>query len=89
MRHHCLLSQRRLEFDSFAKNSDLHKEAAFIPEVVPQGDEVVIAKISSSPFNSTNIDFVLRNLGVVHIVLAGVMTNGCVESTARDAADRG
>jgi nicotinamidase-related amidase len=64
------------------------KDAEIIPEVAPQGDEVVIAKTSSSPFNSTNVDFVLRNLGVEQIVLTGVMTSGCVESTARDAADR-
>ncbi len=65
------------------------KEAEFLPEVAPRDDEIVIAKTSSSPFNSTNIDTVLHNIGVRQIVLTGVMTSGCVESTARDASDRG
>ncbi|HET7055688.1 MAG TPA: isochorismatase family cysteine hydrolase, partial [Thermomicrobiales bacterium] len=65
------------------------REAEILPEVAPVGDELVIAKTSSSPFNSTNIDVMLRNLGIEQLVLVGVMTSGCVESTARDAADRG
>lgn len=65
------------------------READFLPEVAPRGDEIVIAKTSSSPFNSSTVDLILRNLGIRQIVLTGVMTSGCVESTARDAADRG
>lgn len=65
------------------------KEAEFIPELAPVGDEVVISKTSSSPFNSSNIDQVLRNLGVKQLYVTGVMTSGCVETTVRDAADRG
>jgi ureidoacrylate peracid hydrolase len=38
---------------------------------------------------STKIDYVLRNLGVTSVVLVGMITNQCVESTARDAADLG
>jgi nicotinamidase-related amidase len=65
------------------------KEAEFIPELAPIGDEVVISKTSSSPFNSSNIDLVLRNLGIRQLFVTGVMTSGCVETTVRDAADRG
>lgn len=42
-----------------------------------------------SLFTSTSAAYVLRNLGVTSLVLVGMVTNQCVESTARDAADLG
>ena len=63
------------------------KEAQFLPEVAPEGDELVIAKVTSSVFNSTNIDRLLRNLGIKNLIIAGVVTNGCVESSTRSAAE--
>jgi len=63
------------------------KEAQFLPEVGPQGDELVISKVTSSAFNSTNIDRLLRNLGIRNLIITGVVTNGCVESTTRSAAE--
>jgi nicotinamidase-related amidase len=63
------------------------KEAQLLEEVAPQGDELVLSKVTSSAFNSTNIDRLLRNLGIRNLVITGVVTNGCVESTARSAAE--
>ena len=63
------------------------KEAEILPEVGPQGDELVISKSTSSPFNSTNIDRLLRNLGIRTLIFVGVVTNGCIESSARSAAE--
>jgi nicotinamidase-related amidase len=63
------------------------KEAQFLEEVAPQGDELVISKVTSSAFNSTNIDRLLRNLGIRNLIITGVVTNGCVESTTRSAAE--
>jgi nicotinamidase-related amidase len=63
------------------------KDAEFIPDVAPRGDEIVISKVTSSPFNSTNIDRVLRNLGIRDVIVVGVVTNGCIESTVRSAAE--
>jgi nicotinamidase-related amidase len=63
------------------------KEAQILDEVAPQGDELTIGKVTSSAFNSTNIDRILRNLGVRNVVITGVVTNGCVESTARSATE--
>lgn len=65
------------------------RDAEFLPEIAPQGDEIVISKTTASPFNSSVIDYVLRNVGIEQIVLTGVMGSGCVESTARDATDHG
>ena len=63
---------------------------AHIPEALgPVGDEIVIPKTSSSVFISTNLDYVLRNLDVHYLVVAGVLTDQCVDSAVRDACDLG
>ncbi|MFM0557878.1 isochorismatase family protein [Paraburkholderia sediminicola] len=40
-------------------------------------------------FNSTMLDYVLRNLGIESVVMAGVLTDQCVDMAVRDGADRG
>ena len=57
--------------------------------LAPAAGELVIDKNTSSPFNSTGIESLLRNMDVETLVLAGMATDMCVETTARDAADRG
>jgi ureidoacrylate peracid hydrolase len=57
--------------------------------IAPEGDEMVIPKTSSSVFISTNLDYILRNLGVRSLILAGVLTDQCIDSTVRDACDLG
>lgn len=64
-------------------------EAKVIEAVGPRGDEIIIPKTASGIFNATNIDYVLRNLGVDFLIIYGVVTDQCVESAIRDAADRG
>ena len=58
-------------------------------EIAPGADDIVIPKTSSGVFNSTNIDYVLRNLGIHYLVISGVVTDQCVDMAVRDAADRG
>lgn len=55
--------------------------------IQPGPDEIVVPKTSSSVFMTTNIDRLLRNLGVKYLVLAGCLTDQCVESAVRDACD--
>jgi nicotinamidase-related amidase len=64
-------------------------EHQIVDELAPLDDELVIDKNSSSPFNGTGIDQLLRNLKVETLVVAGMATDMCVETTARDAGDRG
>lgn len=64
-------------------------DAHVLDEIAPVGDEIVISKTASSVFNSTNIDYVLRALGVKQLVIAGIATDQCVESAIRDACDLG
>jgi len=65
------------------------KEAQLLDEVAPVGDEIVVSKSSSGAFATTNLDRILRNLGITALLFTGTSTGGCVESTARDAADLG
>ena len=60
-----------------------------VDEIAPGEDEIVLPKSSSSVFVSTNIDYILRNLGVQQLVISGVLTDQCVESAIRDACDLG
>lgn len=60
-----------------------------IDQLKPGKDEIILPKSSSSVFVSTHIDYILRNLGVKQIVLAGILTDQCVESAVRDACDLG
>jgi len=64
-------------------------EGQFLQDLAPRKGELVINKLSGSAFNSTNIDFVLHNMGIKYLVLTGVATHGCVSATGLDAGDRG
>ena len=64
-------------------------EGAIIAPLAPAPDEIVLPKTSSGVFNSTNIDYVLRNLGIRFLIVAGIVTDQCVDMAVRDAADRG
>jgi ureidoacrylate peracid hydrolase len=65
------------------------RDARVIDALAPEGDEIVIPKTSSSPFISTNIHYVLGNLGAKHLIVCGLLTDQCVDSTVRDACDYG
>jgi ureidoacrylate peracid hydrolase len=65
------------------------REAEVIDELAPLDNEIVIPKTSSSLFNSTNFEYVLRNLGVEYVMVMGMLTDQCVETTVRDGCDRG
>jgi ureidoacrylate peracid hydrolase len=63
---------------------------AQVPDIVaPLDDEIVIRKTSSSAFISTNIDYLLRNLGIRSLMIVGLLTDQCIDSTVRDACDLG
>ena len=64
-------------------------DAKVLDAIAPAGDEIVLPKTSSSVFISTNIDYVLRNLGVRQLAIAGLVTDQCIESAVRDACDLG
>lgn len=53
-------------------------------EVGPEAGETVVVKHRYSGFIGTDLDLVLRSMGVRTLVLTGIASNGCVEATARD-----
>ena len=63
-------------------------DSQIVHDVAPRDDEILILKQSYGAFNSTGIDMTLRNLGIDTVFLTGLVTNGCVETTATGAADR-
>ena len=56
---------------------------------VPTKGDIVIPKTACSVFTSTNIKYVLDNLFIEQLVICGQLTDQCVESAVRDAADLG
>jgi nicotinamidase-related amidase len=57
----------------------------FAREFTPRQNELVVAKYRSSGFWGTNLLMLLRSNGIKTVVVGGCTTEGCVESTARDA----
>ena len=58
-------------------------------EIAPESDDLVIDKTTFGAFNGSSIDETLRRMRIDTLLVTGVSTNLCVETTARDAADRG
>lgn len=70
----------------FALNSP---GAAIHPALTPLADETVITKTLPSSFDRTPLDATLKSWGVTTLILAGLMTHMCVETTARGALPLG
>ena len=62
---------------------------AIVPELAPQTGEVVIDKPGKGAFYATNLDEWLHELSVSHLIVTGVTTEVCVQTTMREANDRG
>lgn len=61
----------------------------FVPEVAPLPGETVIVKPGKGAFYATALGEVLSAAGVTHLLLGGVTTEVCVQTTMREANDRG
>ena len=62
----------------------------FHPDLAPQpGDEIAKEHWLTSAFPNTDVDYILRQHGIDHVVVVGMTTNTCVESTARYAVEMG
>lgn len=56
-----------------------------LPALAPESGEHILRKSRYSAFVGTELESVLRNLGIERILITGVMTHLCCETTARDA----
>ena len=61
----------------------------FVPERYPAEDEIVVEKPGKGAFFATDLDALLEMKAITHLVFTGVTTEVCVQTTMREAADRG
>ncbi|UJR08362.1 hypothetical protein I4U23_012633 [Adineta vaga] len=83
---------RDRSLDHKLSNIFIPKDSYFgqvIDDVAPHDDDIWLKKTSSGVFNSTNIDYLLRNLQRNYLVIMGFLTDQCVDMAVRDAADKG
>jgi len=59
-----------------------------VPELKPQAGDIVLYKTRFSGFYQTDLDATLKKLGIKYLIVTGVTTSICVESTVRDAMFR-
>ena len=88
---HCA-DGRDLSLDYKISNMFCHKDsydAQVLEEITPRGDEIILPKTSSSVFISTNLHYILGNLGIKQVIIVGALTDQCVDSAVRDACDLG
>jgi nicotinamidase-related amidase len=58
------------------------------PAIAPKENEIVVLKKRISAFTGSDLEVVLRSMGINHLVLTGVSTSGVVLSTLREAIDK-
>ncbi|GAC1432071.1 MAG: cysteine hydrolase [Chloroflexota bacterium] len=81
----------RLHMQAHAPGAPLHyaldgsRGHAIIPDLAPEPGDLVVRKYRSSGFWGTNLQLLLRSNQIQTVVMTGCTTEGCVESTARDA----
>ena len=59
----------------------------FVPELTPQGDEIVVCKTTDSALTGTNLRLLLTNMGIRNVIVAGIFTDQCISSSVRSLAD--
>jgi len=80
------LSQKKPGFNYLLLPKD-GQDSQLVPELTPQGDEIVILKTTDSALTGTNLRLILHNMGIKNVVVAGIFTDQCVSSTVRSLAD--
>ncbi len=80
------LSQKKPGFNYLLLPKD-RADGQIVPELAPQGDEIVMLKTTDSALTGTNLRLILHNMGIKDVICAGIFTDQCVSSTVRSLAD--
>lgn len=80
------LSQKKPGFNNLLLPRDEHA-SQIVRELAPRGDEIVVTKTTDSALTGTSLRLMLHNVGIRHVVVAGIFTDQCVSSTVRSLAD--
>jgi len=80
------LSQRKPGFNNLLLPKD-EWASQLIDALAPTKDEIVVSKTTDSALTGTNLRLILHNLGIQHVICAGIFTDQCVSSTVRSLAD--
>ncbi|MBN2906844.1 MAG: cysteine hydrolase [Rhodobacteraceae bacterium] len=80
------LSQKKPGFNYLLLPKDRH-DSQIVDEVGAQDGEIVVTKTTDSALTGTNLRMILHNMGIRHVIVAGIFTDQCVSSTVRSLAD--
>lgn len=80
------LSQRKPGFNNLLLPKD-EWASQIIDVLAPHPDEIVVLKTTDSALTGTGLRLTLHNMGIQHVICAGIFTDQCVSSTVRSLAD--
>jgi nicotinamidase-related amidase len=80
------LSQKKPGFNYLLLPKD-RADSQMVPELTPEGDDIVVLKTTDSALTGTNLRLLLRNMNIQDVIVAGIFTDQCVSSTVRSLAD--
>ncbi len=80
------LSQKKPGFNYLLMPKD-REDSQIVPELTPAADDIVVLKTTDSALTGTNLRLLLHNMGIKHVIAAGIFTDQCVSSTVRSLAD--
>lgn len=80
------LSQKKPGFNYLLLPKD-RPDGQIVPELAPQGDEIVVMKTTDSALTGTNLRPLLHNMGIKDVIVSGIFTDQCISSTVRSLAD--
>lgn len=80
------LSQKKPGWNNILLPKDAFA-SQIVADIAPRDDEIVVTKTTDSALTGTNLRLVLANMGITHVVCAGIFTDQCVASTVRSLAD--
>ena len=66
-----------------------HPMAAFLPELTPEGSDILVTKQYPSAFFGTSLAAMLTSMGVDTLLITGYSTSGCVRASTLDALQNG